>query len=658
MISNNTNSDKPAGRAPIRRSTRTRVFTAPESPVHKTPVAISSAPTSTPHAPRSAHPRTTHAGAPGRSAGGAGHGGRAPMRRREAPRSQHAKDDENVVIPPIAPGVVRFVPLGGAGEVNRNMSCIEFGDDIVVVDAGLQFSDEDLPGIDFVLPNTSYLEDNKHKIRALLITHGHLDHIGAIPYVMEKIGNPPIYSRLLTTVMIKKRQEEFPQLPELDIHVVEKEQRVTFGSLSVKFFAVSHSIPDSMGIMIETPFGNIVHTGDIRVDNDNGVPTAAEEKEFDKFKKENIMLLVTDSTNAEWPGFSLSERVVAQNIEDVIKNTPGRLVIGTFASQLERIMMMIKLCEKYNRKVVVDGRSMKSNVEIVRELKMLEIKEGTFIPIEDVDQYPPDRIVVFATGAQGDEFASLMRMSNKTHKYFRLNKNDTVLLSSSIIPGNERPVQILKDNLARHGLKIVHYRTHDVHASGHAKGDELLWVHKKVGARFFVPVHGSHHMLRTHAEIARQAGTPDENIIVPDDGMIIEMTDNGTKISALKEKAPSSPILVDGFSVGNIQEVVIRDRHMLASDGMFVVIVTINATTGKLRKSPDIVSRGFVYLRESQDLLNQARLIIKKTVEDTTANMHPYDPELTKSALADNVGRFLFQKTNKRPLIIPVILGI
>jgi ribonuclease J len=337
------------------------------------------------------------------------------------------------------------------------------------------------------------------------------------------------------------------------------------------------------------------------------------------------------------------------------------LVIGTFASQLERVMKIILIAEKYGKKVVVEGRSMKTNIEIVLKMGMLTVKPETIITTADMENFPPDRIIVLATGAQGDEFAALMRMSNKTHKYFRITPRDTVLLSSSIIPGNEKAVQKLKDNLSRQGAKIIHYRTSDVyiHSTGHGNRGELEWLHKKINPKFFMPMHGNHYMLRVHEDLAiSTVGMPKENIIVPDNGSILEIQNQGKTFVRLKESAPDSIMIVDGFSVGNVQEMVIRDRKMLAQDGIFLIVVSINTKTGKLKKSPDIISRGFVYLRESQDLLNQARMIIKKTVESTTAGMNPINFDFVKSTLADDIGRFLFQKTAKKPIVIPVILGV
>ncbi len=577
---------------------------------------------------------------------------------RSTPLKMGKKTDD--IIPPIGDNI-RIIPLGGVEEIGKNMTMVEYKDDIIVIDMGFQFKDDDTPGVDYILPNTKYLEDRKNKIRGVFITHGHLDHIGGIPYIMDRIGNPPLYTRALTSVMINKRQEEFPHLPALDIKIVEKEDTLTLGNLKIRFFAVTHTIPDSMGIIIDTPYGAIVTPGDIKLDHNDGVPTDAEEKEFGRFKNEKVLLLMMDSTNVDNPGFSTPERLVHENLDNIIKNTKGRLVIGTFASQLERVMKIIMIAEKYGKKVVVEGRSMKTNIEIVLNMGMLKVKPETIITTAEMENYPPDRIIVLATGAQGDEFAALMRMSNKTHKYFKITPRDTVLLSSSIIPGNEKAVQKLKDNLSRQGAKIIHYRTSDVyiHSTGHGNRGELEWLHKKINPKFFVPIHGNHYMLRVHEDLAISTiGMPKENVIVPDNGSILEIQNEGKNFVRLKEQAPDSIMIVDGFSIGNVQEMVIRDRKMLAQDGIFLIVVSINTKTGKLKKSPDIISRGFVYLRESQDLLNHARMIIKKTVEDTTRGMNPINFDFVKSTLADDIGRFLFQKTAKKPIVIPVILGV
>lgn len=578
-----------------------------------------------------------------------------------SPRTTLSPIRKNNDVIPSAGDSIRIIPLGGVEEIGKNMTIVEFRNDIIVIDAGFAFKDDDTPGVDYILPNTKYLEDRKDRIRAVFITHGHLDHIGGIPYIMDRIGNPPLYTRALTSIMIKKRQDEFPHLPALDIKLVEKEDIITVGDLKIKFFNVTHTIPDSMGLIIKTPYGAVVTPGDVKLDHVDGIPTENEEKEFSVFKDEKVLLLMMDSTNVDNPGFSTPERLVHEGLENIISNTKSRLIIGTFASQLERIMKIIQIAEKYGKKVVVEGRSMKNNIDVVLNVGMLKIKKDTIITLAEMENLPPDKIVVLATGAQGDEFAALMRMSTKTHKYFRITPRDTILLSSSIIPGNEKAVQKLKDNLARQGAKIVHYRTSDVyiHSTGHGNKGELEWIHKKVGAKFFMPIHGSHYMLRVHEDLAvSTVGMSKENVIVPDNGAIIEIQDQGQKFVRLKEQAPGGQMIVDGFNIGDVQEMVIRDRKMLAQDGIFLVVVSINTKTGKLKKSPDIISRGFVYLRESQELLNQARLIIKRSVEENTRNMNPINFDYIKGVISDDIGRFLFQKTAKKPIVIPVVLGV
>lgn len=622
--------------------------TAPSTPAVERPITT---PTHT-----STHSRPPMARGATRKMSSRSHGMR-PSRPPDATQ-MHKKVEDTV--PALAAGAIRIIPLGGVEEIGKNMTMVEYGNDIIIIDIGFQFKDESTPGIDYILPNTKYLEERKDKIRAVIITHGHLDHIGGIPYIMPRIGNPPLYTRMLTSVMIKKRQEEFSHVPPLDIKIVEKDETITLGALKVKFFAVTHTIPDAMGIVIQTPHGSIVHTGDLKLDHVDGVPTDEEVAEYDRvFKNENVLLLMADSTNVENPGFSMPEKTVHRNIEEIIKNAKGRLIIATFASLLERMLKIIDYSEKYGKKVVVEGRSMKTNIEICMNLGLLKPKKDTLITVEQIDNFPPERIVVLATGAQGDEFAAMMRMSNKTHKYIKINKRDTILLSSSVVPGNEKSVQKLKDNLSRQGASIIHYRIADVHSSGHANRDETAWIHKKIHPKFFMPVHGYHYMLRVHGEIAREAnGLTDDQIIIPDNGSVVEIQDAGSKIVKIKEKAPSGIVMVDGFSVGDIQDVVIRDRQMLAQDGIFIVFAILNAQTGKLKKSPDIISRGFVYLRESQELLHHTRIIIKNTIEESTKGMNPINVDYIKTNISDNVSKFLLQKTAKRPIVIPVLLAI
>lgn len=561
---------------------------------------------------------------------------------------------------PVIPEVknIRIIPLGGFEEVGKNMIAIEYKDDIVVFDAGVQFtSEESAPGIDYILPNTRYLEERKNKIKGIIITHGHLDHIGGIPFIMERIGNPKLYGSYLSNLMIKKKMEEFPSKAKIEFNDIEAAEKITLGKLKIKFFPVTHSIPGAFGASIETPQGNIVITGDMKLEHKDGVPSEKELKTWGSLSKDNNLVLIADSTNVEKPGYSMSETVVYDAIEQIIKNTNGRLIIGTFASQFERMMKIVEIAEKYGKKIVLEGRGIKTNMEIAKISKLFTPKPGTIISSEEISTYPNDRIVVLATGSQGEEFAALMRMALKQHKNISLNERDTVVLSSSIIPGNEISVRQLEDNLYRHNLKIIHYRVADVHATGHGNAQELAWINTQVNAKYFIPGYGHHSMLKVHAEIVRSIGVPAENIIVPDNGTLIDISEKG-EAKILKEKAPSGLMMVDGFSIGDMQEVVIRDRQNLSQDGIFVVIATVDVGTGKLRKSPDIISRGFIYLRESKDILNQARYLTKKTVENTAPKMKPIDFDLIKKEISDNVGRYLFQTTNKKPIIIPVVLGV
>ncbi|HET8581228.1 MAG TPA: ribonuclease J [Candidatus Paceibacterota bacterium] len=560
-------------------------------------------------------------------------------------------------IPEPAADAVRIIPLGGVEEIGRNMTAVEIGDDIIVVDAGFQFRELDTPGIDYILPNTQYLEERRDKIRGLVITHGHLDHIGGIPYIIDRIGNPPIYTRKLTAAMIAKRQEEFPYLPAIDMRIVEKETVIELGALTVRFFSVTHTVPDSMGIIIETKWGDVVFTGDIKLSHENGDPSEEEKREYGIFKDRNVLLLMMDSTNIERPGWSIPESTVYDTLEKIIKDSRKRLIIGMFASHLERLIRIVSFAEKYHRKIAIDGRSMKTNIEIARELGILKFKDDTLIPVDQVNDYPPEKVILLATGAQGDEFASLMRIATKTHRFVRIQPTDTVVLSSSVIPGNERAVQRLKDNLSRQGAHIITYQTSDVHASGHGNREEAKWIHSQIKPKFFIPQHGYHYMLRVHADLAESMGVNANNIIVPDNSSVIEIID-GAKIVKRKEKAPAELRVVEGQSIGELKDVLMKDRLALAQEGFCVVVATVDKRTGKLHKSPDVISRGFVYLRDNKDLMDQTRLIVRKAVEDSMKNPRTADLEDARVDLAEAVSHFLLQKTQKRPIVIPVIVSV
>ena len=549
------------------------------------------------------------------------------------------------------------MPLGGVEEIGRNMTAVEIGDDIFILDCGFQFSEDETPGIDYILPNTGYLEERRGKIRGLLISHGHLDHIGGIPYIIDRIGNPPIYTRRLTGKMVQKRQEEFSSAQPVMIREVEKDEVIKLGSATIRFFGVTHTVPDSMGIIIETKWGDVVFTGDIKLNHADGTPSEEEVREFGIFKDRNVLVLLMDSTNVWQPGWSIPEAIVYNTLENIIRDSKGRLIIAMFASHLERLIRVVAFAEQYNKKVVIDGRSMKTNIEIARELGLIKYKDDTVVAVENMGEYPPERMIVLATGAQGDEFASLARIGNKTHKYIRLQPTDTVVLSSSVIPGNERAVQKLKDNLSRQGAHIITYHASDVHASGHGNREEAAWIHKQVRPKFFIPVHGYHYMLRVHADLAIEMGVKPHNVCIPDNSSVIDIH-GGEKIDKHPIKAPAELRVVEGSTVSELSDVLMRDRMALGKEGFCVVVATVDRRSGKLHKSPDIISRGFVYLRDNKDLMDQTRLIIRKSVEASLKNPRAADLDVARDDLAEAVSRFLLQRTMKRPIVIPVIVSI
>jgi ribonuclease J len=573
----------------------------------------------------------------------------APTRERQRPQTP---------IPPVPADAVRIVPLGGVEEIGRNMTAIEIGNDIYILDCGFGFGAEhDTPGIDYVLPNTSYLEERRDKIRGLLISHGHLDHIGGIPYIIDRIGNPMIYTRRLTGKMIQKRQEEFSQTTPVQIREVEKDEVIKLGNHTIRFFGVTHTVPDSMGIIIETQWGDVVFTGDIKLNHKDGDPSDEEKREFGIFKDRNVLALLMDSTNVWQPGFSIPEANVYATLEKIITDSKGRLIIAMFASHLERLIRVMQFAEERGKKVVIDGRSMRTNIEIARDLGLIKYRDESVIQVEDMQKFPPERLVILATGAQGDEFASLARIGNKTHKHIRLQPQDTIVLSSSVIPGNERAVQKLKDNLSRQGAKIITYHASDVHASGHGNREEAVWIHKQVREKFFIPVHGYHFMLRIHADVAEELGVHRDNIVIPDNSSIIDIR-NGEKITKLSMRAPHELRVVEGHTVSELSDVLMRDRKALGQEGFCVVVATVDRRTGRLHKSPDIISRGFVYLRDNKDLMDQTRLIIRKSVETSMKNPRAADLDGARDDLAENVSRFLLMKTQKRPIVIPVIVSV
>ncbi len=560
-------------------------------------------------------------------------------------------------IPPLKDGDIRIIHLGGVEEIGRNMSMVEYKDTILIIDCGVQFTETNTPGIDFILPNTRYLEEHKHKIKGVLVTHGHLDHIGSIPYIMPRIGNPQIYARLFTSLMIKKRQEEFPHLSPLTINVVEKGDAVTLGDLSVKFFGVKESTPSEMGIIIETPYGDIVHTGDLRLDHNDGVPTDDEIERYKVFENRKTLLLMADSVGSENGGVSLSNKKIDARLENLIEKAEGKVIVATFSSQVEKLLELLIIAKKLGRKIILEGKTMRLNAEVLKISNLFDTTD-IIVPYESLNGYPENKILIATSAQEGEEFASLGRIANKAHRFIRISSSDTVIMSSAVTPGVRRTIQIVKDKFSRENVHLAEYESTDLYASGHAYADELIWIHNRINPKFFIPIHGCHYMLRVHSDLRRKLGHAEQTTAIPDNGLIIEIRNQGESIVSLKERAPSELIVVDGTSVGKIQDVVMRDRQTLAEDGMFVVIGVIDSHTHLLKKSPDLISRGFVYLKESQELLYQTRLLTKKVIDESLAKGGYTNLDQMKQDIAEATTKFLLQKTAKRPVIIPVIISV
>ncbi len=551
---------------------------------------------------------------------------------------------------------LRIIPLGGLGEVGRNMMLLEYEKAILIIDMGFRMPEEDMPGVDYIVPNTSYLRGKEKNIVGVVFTHGHYDHIGAVPYLAPQLGFLPMFASTLTRGIILKRQEDFPWQPKLNIEVIKEERKLELPPFSIEFVRLNHNIPDNMGLFISTPIGNLFHTSDFKFDSHpiNDPPT-----NFEKLKtlgERGILLLLSDSTGAEEEGHSFSEKQIFQNLEEIFKKSEGRIIGATFASLLNRIQQLITLSEKYGRKVAVEGYSMKTNVEIARALNYLTFKKGTLIPSKEIASYPDALITLLCTGAQGEGSAVLMRIVNREHRLLRLKKRDTVIFSSSIVPGNERTVQFLKDGILRQGAKVFHYKMMDIHAGGHAQQVELKKMMQLLKPKFFIPIHGQYSMLAQHGELAKNQGIPEKNIVVAENGQIVSLDQKG--IFMERKTVPSNYVMVDGLGIGDVGEVVLRDRQALAEDGMFVIVAVIDRQTGKVRGSPDIISRGFVYLRESKELLRETRKKVIQIVNKAAGSGGAVNWAYVKDEIKNKIGQFLFSKTQRRPMVLPVVIEV
>lgn len=556
--------------------------------------------------------------------------------------------------------VVRVVPVCGVEGIGTNMFFIEYNDQIVIIDAGLGFGNQSTPGINYSIPDVSYLKLHKHKIKAIVITHGHLDHVGGIPFILEPLGMPPIYTREFGALFIKKKLTEHPHLKNADIRIVEKDDGYLPLSedFKVKFFGLTHSIPDSTGVIVMTPQGGILSTGDVRVESISGEVYQSEYDQYAFLKHENILLALIDSTGIEKMGWSIPEDTVVKTVDTIIRDAPGRLFISCFSSQVERIIQFSEHARTHGKYVFFDGRSMKSNMEIVDFLKLANFDH--VYPLEDLDKYPPHKAVVILTGSQGEKFAALDRILSKSHRFIRFQPTDTVVLSSSIIPGNDYAIAQIKNALYRNLERVITYNDTQVHASGHGTREELLWIHKQIPYKYFAPVHGEPYMTRLHARLAKDIlGVNPDNIFVTDNGSVIEFREGGTVGAILPYKLPTEKIIVDGSYVGPMRQVVMDDRIRLGESGIFTIVVTLDPKTLRLKKSPDILSRGTVYLRDSQKLLNNLRALAKRTIEYYIANCNNQpDLDEAKKILGDKITKYLVQKIDKEPIVIPVIISV
>ncbi len=552
---------------------------------------------------------------------------------------------------------LRVIPLGGLEEIGRNMTIFEYGEDIIIVDCGLMFPEEEMIGIDYIIPNIEYLQDKTNKIRGVIITHGHLDHIGAIPHILPKIGNPPVYATELTAQIIKRRQEDYKELAPLNLNTVRKIDKITLGNFQIEFFHVNHSIPDAVGLAIRTPVGLLIHTGDFKFDHSPVGDIPANISKIARLGSEEVLALLSDSTDSQKEGYSISESKIKENLNQIFLTARGRIIAATFSNLVSRIQEIVELADQHGRKLAVDGYSMKNIVEITRKLGYLNARSSTFIDIKEVNHYPDQQVVVLCTGAQGEGNAILMRIVNNEHRHVQIHKGDTVIFSSSVIPGNERSVQGIKDTLYKKGAEVIHSQMMDIHSGGHARSEDLKMMMSLLRPKYLIPIHGTFYMLKIHGRLAQSVGIGPERVMIGENGRVIEFNPRGEGRLTL-EKITSSYVMVDGLGVGDVGSVVLRDRQLLAQDGMVTVVVVIDKKNLNIVGEPQINSRGFIYVKKNSQLLKDLKDKIQKIIDQATDQEARPNWNYLKNSLRDKLGQFLFKKTQRRPMIIPVIIEI
>jgi ribonuclease J len=552
---------------------------------------------------------------------------------------------------------LKICPLGGQEEVGRNCTVFEYDNDIIILDMGLQFADEDMPGVDYIVPNVASLRGKEKNIRGVIFSHGHLDHIGAAPILLEQLGNPPIVGMKLTLAMIKHRQEDYKRgttkgLKTITVNSVD--QKISLGKFQISFFQVEHSVVDAVGVIITTPHGTVIHPGDWMIEGD---PLEGQVVGYERLSKlPSPRILMLESLGMAYSKERVPVKTSQGNLEKLISGAPGRVIIGTFASQLERVTNLLAYAEQIGKKVALDGYGMKMNVKIAQELGYIPAHKNTIIPVEDIDKYPENKIVVICTGAQGESNAVFSRIVNGNHRFISIKKSDVIIFSSSVIPGNERSVQKVKDLLYRLSDNVIHSSIMDVHSGGHANIDDIKNILHQIKPDYFLPVYANHYMLVEAKKLALREGFHDDQIFVLDNGNILKFQKDKKPV-LLKEKANTDYVMVDGLGVGDVSEIVLRDRRMMADDGMIVIIATIDAKTGAIIGNPDLISRGFVHMKENRELIEKTRMKVKKIVKDKNP-MTLADDDYIKNKIRNEIGQFLFNSTKRRPMVLPVIIKV
>ena len=549
-------------------------------------------------------------------------------------------------------GKLRIIPLGGLEKIGMNITAFEYDDSIIVVDCGLAFPENDMLGIDLVIPDVSYLKDNIEKVKGFIITHGHEDHIGSLPYVLREM-NLPIYATKLTMGIIEKKLTEHNLLRTTRRKVVKHGQSINLGQFRIEFIKTNHSIQDAAALAIYSPAGIVVHTGDFKVDYTPVVGDAIDLQRFAEIGKKGVLALMSDSTNAERPGFTQSERTVGIKFDHIFaEHQNSRIIIATFASNVDRVQQIINSACKYDRKVIVEGRSMVSIIQVAKELGYLDIPDNTLVEIDQVKNYPPEKTVLITTGSQGESMAALSRMAADVHKKVTIMPGDTVILSSNPIPGNEKSVSRVINELSSKGANVIFQ---DAHVSGHACQEELKLIYSLVKPKYAIPVHGEYRHLKANAEIAKNLGISSENVFIMQSGDVLEMDEDGAKIV---DKVHTGEILVDGLGVGDVGNIVLRDRQHLAEDGILIVVLTLEKGTNQLLAGPDIVSRGFVYVRESESMMEEARNLLTDAVEDCLMHQRNADWSKIKLVIRETMNEYIWKKTKRKPMILPIIMDV